>query len=729
MSTKRTLMPLRVVLAACAGAVFLPAFAAAQSTQWAQTAGPEGAIFRTIAPTQNTLVAVIGGTGVSRLEGGVWKKVSDFTPAQIIPAGDILIGFKSGTVHSMEYYRSTDMGTTWHPVDLFSDFSVAVSVVGESIYATRNDTLFVSNDGLVTLNLLGPISQFSAPPVGRNDLLLRSGGFFSDTVFRSTDAGITWEPIETNLPPSGSGGRVLVGSGETFYATGSRSEVYRSSDGTTWEAINSGLPAEGFIDWLVANDQAAFLSINGGGIYYLDGTTWKMVDVPGYPFGPTLDGDRLLIPTNSGAYALSRDGSSLSSLSSGLRNLHISALEKVGNAVLAASTIGIYRTMDEGETWEQVLDLYASSFEAHGETVFTVAAGDILRTTDFGNTWASMQERFDDAKMQRWGTTEYPLPFSGITIADDGTLYVTLAESFSEHGVSGWRDGGVFRSEDNGETWQDVSNGLPRDGFSVVVPVGDAIALGDGVILISTLDGIFRSGSRGNGWSRMSAGLPTDDLQGLAGVFFRLNDHVYLRTAKGLFRTNSNASEGWQSVADIPLANQYWGGTGDHANIVDGRLYVPASEWDGTQVIPRTFAFDGNAWEDIGDEMPEGVPMNAFLQKGNRIFGGSQGYSVWSKAVQSSGVDESNRTAEGLHIAPNPVIGEFVVRVDAAEGGAEGRVALMNLLGETVAVMHEGKMHEGKNAYRFDMSDLPAGAYIVQVSVDGKRSEQLVIRQ
>lgn len=708
----------------CTAALLIPVVAGAQ---WRQTGGPEGGVFRTMAGTSNGIVAVLGAEGLYRFQGGTWSKISDFTPQQLFPSGESLIAAVRGAASAIEFYRSDDQGANWEKVDLTTELDPRLSVVGESIYVVLGDTLLVSRDGLRTVETLSIVPMFMSPPVGRGDLLLAGAGFFSDSIYRSVDGGRTWAGIETNLAP-GFSGRILSGGSETFYALTGNREVHRSTDGATWEPLTEGLPAEVRLDWLMANDEGAFIQVNGGAIHYLDGSVWKPIPVSGYSYTPALDGDRLLIPTNSGAYAFSTEEHSLTTLSSGLRNLPIAAIAATSEAILASGVNGLHRSMDEGESWERVGELYVWSFETHGEAVFAVAGGDILRSTDHGATWVSMQTKFDDFKIARWGTNEYPLPFTGISIADDGTLYATIASSFNEHASSGWRDGGVFRSEDNGETWSEVSGTLPHDGFTYV-PVNDAIALEDGVVLISTLDGIYRSSSRGLGWSRMMGGLRTDDVMNVAGTFFVLNGSVYLQSNTGLYRTDMNAGAAWQKAPDPPIEATYWTTYGDHANIVDGKLYTSLSLWDGAGLDYFVYSFDGTTWEDVTEEMPEGVRFQTFAQKENRVFAGSQWHSVWSKSLAPSGVSEATAGTTNVSLVPNPTSGGFTVRLNLERSADDATISMMNLLGERVAVLHSGALSAGEKVYRFDGHELPAGVYVVRVVVDEERTEQLIVRQ
>jgi photosystem II stability/assembly factor-like uncharacterized protein len=79
--------------------------------------------------------------------------------------------------------------------------------------------------------------------------------------------------------------------------------------------------------------------------------------------------------------------------------------------------------------------------------------------------------------------------------------------------------GGVYRSDDAGETWQDIGEGLPADfGFPLVVDPGDS----DRAFVIPlrgdfdrvTPDGkvrVFETSDRGGSWRARSDGLPQDN--------------------------------------------------------------------------------------------------------------------------------------------------------------------------------------------------------------------------
>jgi hypothetical protein len=96
---------------------------------------------------------------------------------------------------SMLVSRSTDGGLTWEePTTLVLDTSHTAFNDKNSITADPNDANFVY---AVWDVLTGPPSDNGNPTAGENSI-----AFTGDTIFtRSTDGGVTWEPIRTILEP------------------------------------------------------------------------------------------------------------------------------------------------------------------------------------------------------------------------------------------------------------------------------------------------------------------------------------------------------------------------------------------------------------------------------------------------------------------------------------------------------------------------------------------------
>ncbi|MEZ5082926.1 MAG: T9SS type A sorting domain-containing protein [Bacteroidales bacterium] len=118
--------------------------------------------------------------------------------------------------------------------------------------------------------------------------------------------------------------------------------------------------------------------------------------------------------------------------------------------------------------------------------------------TDDGNVWVSatngMGWEYLGAELpERWVTRVVADP------VEENTVYVTFSgyrwDEFLPH---------VFRSEDKGATWEDISSNLPE------VPVNDLIAdpEDNAILYLATDIGVFVSYSLGQSWELLGANLP-----------------------------------------------------------------------------------------------------------------------------------------------------------------------------------------------------------------------------
>ncbi len=86
-------------------------------------------------------------------------------------------------------------------------------------------------------------------------------------------------------------------------------------------------------------------------------------------------------------------------------------------------------------------------------------------------------------------------------------------------------------------------------------------------------------------------------------------------------------------------------------------------------------------------------------------------------ASMASLVDESNDF--GVKVYPNPLEGQATLEL-IAKAGQDYNVTLHNALGETIAVVHNGALVDGKNQIQWATDNLAKGIYILRIESDGQ---------
>lgn len=172
---------------------------------------------------------------------------------------------------------------------------------------------------------------------------------------------------------------------------------------------------------------------------------------------------------------------------------------------------GLYRSRDAGETWEHVgfSDSDAISkvrvHPADPEIVFVASFGKysvpsaergVYKSTDGGDTWR--QVLFRD---ERTGAIDIVIDRN-----DPNVIYATLWEAFRKEYTmsSGGPGSGMYKSTDGGETWTEITRnpGMPQDG--VVGRIGVAVSGANSSRVYSLFEhengGLFRSDDAGATW-------------------------------------------------------------------------------------------------------------------------------------------------------------------------------------------------------------------------------------
>lgn len=169
--------------------------------------------------------------------------------------------------------------------------------------------------------------------------------------------------------------------------------------------------------------------------------------------------------------------------------------------VLAATRTGLYRSTDQGDTWEDLA-------VPHSEVFSVVASPDGRRlyagthpahlfvSTDVGQTWEELEALQDQPSRSTWHTPRHR----------DAAHVRTLAvhPEAPERVVAGIEVGGIHVSDDAGKTWIERRAGLEdRRDDDLQYDVHHVLMTGRDTFFVSCGYGFYRTRDAGASWTRL----------------------------------------------------------------------------------------------------------------------------------------------------------------------------------------------------------------------------------
>ena len=250
----------------------------------------------------------------------------------------------------------------------------------------------------------------------------------------------------------------------------------------------------GTVSGVVGDDNTYYMGTAGGGVWKTTdaGNTWKSIS-DGY-FGGSI-----------GSIAVSESDPNVIYVGEGEQTLR-------GNV---SSGRGAWKSMDAGETWEFIglpNSEHVSRIRIHPSNP------DILYVGVIGNLWKPNKERglyksIDGGK--NWKKILFVSDKAGVgdVIIDPNNSRIIYASTWQmkRNGYrmdSGGPDSKIFRSFDEGSTWEDISifKGLPNFPWGIV---GLAISPLNSKRIWAMIEakngGLFRSDDGGNSWSKINS--------------------------------------------------------------------------------------------------------------------------------------------------------------------------------------------------------------------------------
>jgi len=304
---------------------------------------------------------------------------------------------------------------------------------------------------------------------------------------------------------------------------------------------------------------------------------------------------------------------------------------------------GMYKSVNAGESWEHI-GLENSAYigriivdYSNSERVFVAATGTlfspneergIYRSDDGGLTWD--RKLFVTDSTAAIDLVQHPI--------NPNILYATMWERMRgrEYRLSGGYSSGIYKSVDGGDTWDELTNGLPyHDG---VGRIGLAIAKSNPEVLYAFYDqqpvgnysflGIFKTTDGGASWVQTNDGNITDMNSSFGWYFGQIcvdpaNENRVYAMGVALCRTE-NGGDSWQIIADYGNMDEIH--VDHHAMIIDeftGRIV------EGNDGGLYTSDDYGNNWDKINN-----IPLTQFYAiemdflNPERIYGGTQDNST-----------------------------------------------------------------------------------------------------
>lgn len=609
---------------------------------------------------------------VSDTDGEFWEKIEDSRFALVPPnlatlvnqGGKLIVGAARGS-----FFQSSDGGLNWtlHFRRLgeatINELTATGGQTGGKLLAATNQGVYISTDG--GANWHEPAVQVTYWLPGKETIDAGAqvttlaavnsrlyAGTWGGGVFRSEDGGEYWEPVNEGLNWEETFDplyvKAFVQSGRRLLA-GTRLGVFATvNNGEQWRESNNGFarrPVEGMFEL----NRKVYATNIGAGAYTTgdNGLTWAPVtfseDVAQTTIGRVAgfhdSGDKLWALSGGPddargvGFAYSTDAGR-SWIPRPQVNDNIRAQVVAPGYLLRATPNGVLRSADEWETAEpfnQGLTLATGRPPASVNALVT-NSGKLFAGTEEQGVYAAPV--IANRQNSGWERT------ANRGLVQNSVRALAFKDSLL---LAGTKNSGVFASENNGDDWQAMNEGMGAQLVTdVLVGPNDLWAATKGA-------GVFCSSDNGKNWKAVNHGLENLQVNDLT-----LQDYKLVAATDGGVFMSLDAGQNWTALNNgLPtkeVTAVFAMGSKLFAGTVDGRIlyYNPAPE-------PEPLPTPTPRFTPLPRETPTPTPTPSPTPTPEPTPAVWPFYHVMGRVVDQRGLGLANVTVTASDAEDNPV--------------------------------------------------------------------------
>ena len=644
--------------------------------------------------------------------GSISKIVIDPNDDDILFAGAMGPLFRNDTNRGV--YRSLDGGDTWEQQLFVSD---STGIIDMAIHPSNGNIVYAV-----------AWERIRRPQY-------RQYGGETSGIYRSVDGGDNWTELTNGLPSMASEkGRISIDIAQSnpnvLYAryadaNGSIQGVYRTSDGgDTWTAVNSGsLTNIGFHWWfrgivIDPTDENTIYNVDFEVQKSTDGgTTWSNVFVNAH-----VDQHTLAFNTNvPGEVLLGNDGGFFKSPDAGAtwtknEKLPITQFYRIFNEYEHYNRIyggaqdnSTSRTLTgSANDWQIIYggDGFQPLVDPNNPDIIYALSqyGNIGKSTNGGASFFNATTGISNGDRKNWDT---PITFD----PNDSNILYTGTQR-------------VYKTTNGAGNWTPISPDLtngPGGGnlnYGTITTI-DVSAEDANLIYVGTDDGnVWRTDDGGANWINLSASLPnrwvtkveaTYDSSFSDRVYVSFSGYRYGEDLGHLFYSEDRGAT-WQDIStnlpDIPV-NDF-----ENYSSIYGELFIATD-------VGVFSSNTGGDWFPLDGGLPS-VPVTDLYGQDFApfyLYAGTYGRSIYRAIIQEIGVEDFTET--NVSIFPNPASADVTVQLEIP---IEGKLTVYNQLGSEVF-----SEAFSENSKTISVSNLPAGLYFVTLSSNNRKATKKLI--